>query len=486
MRNGNIFKALTISGVVASVGAAPAFAGSDDDTKPKCQDVVCHWDNGDPLTLAGITLYGTVDAGYDYVPHGAGISPTNNTSQTYIISKNSGGPVSGWVGSPLETSKLGLKGTEKLWADTSFVFKVETGFNPVSGRLVDGIGALAADNGLSPAPTTASDSSRAGQIDEGAAWAGLSDKKLGTLTFGRQNAIFLDTMYGGDPMGGAGAFGLIGFSGTYGGGAGDTEDSRLDNSFRYANVINGIRVGAQYQTATATDGGQGFQFGLGADPVKGLSIDAAYANKTGGISAASLKSSEMGSLGPLGLASDKTVDATLSDNQAFALTAKYDGGPLKLFGGYEYITQGNSSNPESIVTATAGNISQTIGGYNLLTVSNTTYDSNRISQLVWAGVKYNFTNQLSGTTAYYHLWQNDYLTGAKSLDCAANTKANKGVTQSNCSGLEDVVSALLDYQIDKHWDTYVGAEYSAANGGLASGFLNDTDTSVTGGLRLKF
>ena len=242
------------------------------------------WDSGAPLTFAGLTIYGTVDAGVDTVTHGAGISPINNTNQTYIISKNSNGPVSGLVGSPLETSKLGLKGSEPLGGDLSFVFKVETGFNPISGRLIDGPGALTADNGIALAlQTTASDSSRAGQIYEGAAWAGLSDKKLGTLTYGRQNSIFLDTMNGGDPMGGSGAFGLIGFSGTYGGGAGDTENARLDYSLRYANTINGIRVGAQYQFAMPTDGGQAFQFGLGGDPVKGLSIDAVYANKTGGI-----------------------------------------------------------------------------------------------------------------------------------------------------------------------------------------------------------
>ena len=47
-------------------------------------------------------------------------------------------------------------------------------------------------------------------------------------------------------------------------------------------------------------------------------------------------------------------------------------------------------------------------------------------------------------------------------------------------------SLLVDYTFNKHFDVYAGVTYSDIAGGLANGFLQDNNTAVATGLRLKF
>ena len=47
-------------------------------------------------------------------------------------------------------------------------------------------------------------------------------------------------------------------------------------------------------------------------------------------------------------------------------------------------------------------------------------------------------------------------------------------------------SFVVDYQFNKHFDVYAGVNYSAIDGGLASGYLANNNTSVVTGARLKF
>ena len=65
------------------------------------------------------------------------------------------------------------------------------------------------------------------------AYFGLSSKKFGTLTYGRQYSLIMEDMYTYDPMARSKAFSPIGYSGLAAGG-GDTEDARLGNSIKYA------------------------------------------------------------------------------------------------------------------------------------------------------------------------------------------------------------------------------------------------------------
>jgi hypothetical protein len=191
----------------------------------------------DSLSWHGITLYGLVDMGVTYQNHGAPLSNTAALGLNYLIAKNSNGSYFGVGPNALSSSFIGLKGKQEIADGLSAVFNLQTGFNPQSGKLSDGLGSIVQNNGLAIGQQNSfADSSKDGQIFNVAAYAGLSSPVWGTLTYGRQNALTSDGVIAYDPMSNSGAFSLIGFQGATGG-AGDTENRIYDNSFKYA--VNG-------------------------------------------------------------------------------------------------------------------------------------------------------------------------------------------------------------------------------------------------------
>ena len=134
-----------------------------------------------------------------------------------------------------------------MWGDFTGVFRLETGFDPTSGRLTDGPGSLVADNGRSAATKiSAGDSSRAGQPFQGAAYAGVSSKTFGTLTFGRQNTLMSEALSKYDPQLQSNAFSPIALQGTAGG-FGDTQDRIFDSSAKYVLNVGPAHVGFIHQ-----------------------------------------------------------------------------------------------------------------------------------------------------------------------------------------------------------------------------------------------
>ncbi len=132
----------------------------------------------------------------------------------------------------------------------------------------------------------------------------------------------------------------------------------------------------------------------------------------------------------------------------------------------------------------------TVGGYVFATVNNNAFKTTREQQIFWTGAKYE-TGPWAFTAAYYHQTQNDWTNQAGT--CAANTatnKANKGfignTTASNCAGDLNQVSFIADYTFNKHFDVYTGVNFGEVTGGQASGFVNDNQTTVMTGARLKF
>ncbi len=111
-----------------------------------------------------------------------------------------------------------MQGNEPLhFLDFSGVFKLETFFNPASGKISDALKSLTQNNGRTPTEQSANiDSSIAGQMFE-QAFVGISSPTYGTLTFGRQNSTLADLFAKYDPQQLAYAFSLIGLSGTPGG-----------------------------------------------------------------------------------------------------------------------------------------------------------------------------------------------------------------------------------------------------------------------------
>ena len=92
------------------------------------------------LTYKGITLYGIVDVGLQYMEHGAPFSDYFQGGSADIVQKNSRTSVFGVTSNNLSQSRIGLNGNESLgFLDLSGVFKLETLFNPATGQISDAL-----------------------------------------------------------------------------------------------------------------------------------------------------------------------------------------------------------------------------------------------------------------------------------------------------------------------------------------------------------
>lgn len=437
----------------------------------------------DDVTVNGITIYGTVDIGLAYQTHSTPNSPYTSAGAEYLVTKSSNSSIFGVAPNGLSHSKIGIKGIEELVDGWSGLFKLETGFQPASGQLTDGPRSLQVANGvpLNQQFATA-DSSHAGQIFNRAAYAGVTNKTYGTLTVGRQTTLQADGISAYDPQQGSYAFSLIGYSGTAGG-AGATEDLRLDNSVKYVNSYGPARIGLMYQApgSVGRDGGA-VAANLGGD-YAGFSIDAIYTRKKDEISAGSLTTAQLANPAQYPI---NSITATVSDNTAYSVMGKYSMERAKFYAGYEYIKFQNPTSPIAGTTAIPGtNPVQylpgtiNIGGYLISSANNTAYTNNKILQYAWAGARYYVTEKLEVAGAFYHIDQNSYRLASAGGSC------NKSIA-STCSGQEFVGSLVLNYHVSNRFDTYVGAMYSQVVDGLANGYLHNNNVDPTIGVRFNF
>jgi predicted porin len=417
------------------------------------------------LTFAGVTLYGTVDVGIAYMTHGAPLSQTWSPGLPYFVQNFSNHSILSAGPNGLSQSKVGLSGVEPLWGDFTGVFRLETGFDPTSGRLTDGPASLVADNGRSAATKiSAGDSSRAGQPFQGAAYVGISSPTFGTLTFGRQNTLMSEALAKYDPQLQSNAFSPIALQGTAGG-FGDTQDRIFDSSVKY--VIN---VGPAHAAFIHEFGSDGYvpenanEVSVGAD-IAGLSVDAIYGVVHGAIAAASLSAAQVPTVAP------GTLAATVSDNTGYGALARYDMKqwfPIKLYAGWERI---KFNNPDHALPAGT----QDIGGYILSITNNTAFNIQKILQISWAGVRYTPLPQLDVSAAYYQYNQKSF---------AANGCSN--ISNSACAGELHDASLVADYHWTKRFDTYAGVNYSIVQNGLANGYLFTSDWTPMVGVRFNF
>jgi predicted porin len=415
----------------------------------------------DALTLLGVTLYGTVDIGVAHQDHGAPLSSTYAAGLPFLLQKFNNQPITSIAPNGLSQSKIGLSAVEPIGGDVSAVAKLETGFMPTSGRLADGLESLVRSNGVPlDQQRESGDSSRAGQAFQSAAHAGLQSKTFGALTYGRQNSLILDNLQKYDPQQQSQAFSPIGYSGVAGGG-GDTEDSRLDQALKYAVQYRFVRLAVlhQFERAGGLPGGSD-QVDVGAD-LAGLSVDAAYAHISDAVSAASLTAAQAA-------AAPGTLAGTLSDNTAWTLQGRYAWKTVKLYAGYEHIELANPARP-------IANGADTIGGYELSTVSNTAYTHHKLQQFAWVGARYALTPRLDLSAAYYRNSQNSY----KGNGCSDRSA-------SSCAGAHNEASLVAAYKLTRHFDAYAGLNYSSAAGGMASGYLSTEVLSQMGGVRFNF
>ena len=428
----------------------------------------------DALTFHGITLYGTIDLGLQYQTHGAPISDYFPAGSADIVQKNSNHSITGVTPNNLSQSKIGLQGIEPVIGDWSAVFKLETFFNPQSGDLSDALKSLAQNNGRSVASgtqTTNLDSSVAGQPFQ-QAFAGVSSKIFGTLTFGRQNTLLADGIAKYDPNFASQAFSVIGLSGTTAG-AGDTQDRRLDGSIKYvATYAQMVHFGAMVKPTEGNGiSNAAFEVNVGGE-YAGASIDAYYVKVHDAIGAASLSAAQVALLPGLGFSSSNSLAATISDNTSFSVMGSYNLGVARFFAGYEHISFANPSTP-----LPAG--FDDIGGYKLAFVNNTAFPNDKVQQVFWAGAKYKVIPSVELTAAYYGYKQNAFGTGALA-GCSSTVDAS-------CSGSLDGFSFDADWRLNKRFDAYAGAMYTGVHGGLANGYVfHTTDINPTIGIRFSF
>jgi predicted porin len=417
----------------------------------------------DALCWHRVCLYGIVDVGFGWQSHGQPFNGAFPTGSQYLVSAGSNRSM--WTAAPnaMSQSTIGLKGAFEVFNGVDAIFKLETGFDPMSGQLASGEGGMVQQNGIPLQLRSANgDSSRNGQAFNGQAYVGLASGTYGTLTIGRNNSLTLDQILGYDPMGGSYAFSPIGFSGTWGG-AGSTEDARLDQSLKYTYVYGPVHVGAIYQVGNYGDSSttdwvhDDVQGNIGLN-YQGFGIDGTVAKVRGMVSASPLAPSPA-NLGQSGLS------ASISDNLEWMITAKYKWNAFEVLGGYENIDFANPSNP--VPTGFVNNY-----GFAFPVVNNAAFPNDKVLQMMWIGGKYQATEHLTLIAAYYHEIQNAYGVGS-AAGCSSTVSAQ-------CSGTLDSVSFVADYVFNKHFDIYAGVEYSQMNNGLAAGSVQTSNLSATG------
>ena len=443
------------------------------------------------LSAWGITLYGIIDIGLQWQSNGAPVSDYFPAGSEAVLQKNSRMQIFSLVPSALGQSRIGLQGKEPLLADWSGIFKVETFFNPTSGNISDALKSQTLNNGRSlTQQTTNVDSSIAGELFNGAAYAGISHPMFGTLTFGRQNTLLADGVAKYDPLNASNAFSLIGFSGTTAGG-GVTENRRLDNSGKYYAQWGPAHFGALYQwNGSSGTAGGAYQFLLGANGGNG-SFDLFYTHKEQAIATAPLSACQLygaaavapepctsPGLAALGLSPSNTLAGTVSDNTAYAFMGSYVFQPVKVYLGYEYIEFKNPANPLVAPATAPGAFPQTIGGYVLGFTNNNAYAHHKVLQVYWTGLKWTINPSADFTFAYYGYHQNAYGTGAN-----AGCSTTKSGT---CAGNLHMFSGVFDYHFTKRFDSYFGVMWMEVQDGLANGYLEKNTIDPTLGVRYSF
>src|SRR6476620_8017658 len=495
-----IFAAVILAGACCAVEARAADAvptaapAATTASQPKpCTDGWSFIATNCQLTWQGITVYGIVDTGFGWQSHGAPWNSRSAVGSSYLIQKQNRGSL--WTLAPnaLSNSFIGIKGTEPIGGNVSVVFALDAGFDPYSLQFSNGPGSIAARNGVPQNLQTAySDSSRAGQWYNGQGYVGVSSPTYGTLTVFRQNSLTLDAVFDYDPLGASYGFSPIGFQGITCGG-GNTQNCRHSTSLKYRVNVGQFRAAALWQFGgyAQNNGSNGaYQFQVGGDISPWgqgvLSVDAIYSHVRDSVSLSLGPGSNDANGVPIPPFLPQTLTATISNNEAVMIVAKYTNGPLKLFAGYEHIRYAAPSNPQTAFTDISGDfLCQGCDAFNNTTINNSAFGvnglGNKIFQVMWVGGKYAVTENLDVIGAYYHYIQNSFF-GTP----AGGPAPCFGTERSQCAGTFDAISAVVDWRFAPKWDLYSGIMFTQVNGGFANGFLQRNNIAPTVGLRFRF
>ena len=438
----------------------------------------------DSLSLGGVTVYATIDVGYAYQSKGVPLSSQylgGLEYQAFTTTRNFAGSQSTLAESGLEQSKIGIRVSEPIVDDLTLVARTDTGFNPLSGQLVDACGSIASNSGKAQGNQTANaDSSRCGQPFNGLIYGGVSSPRFGTLTLGRHNSLQLDALATYDPQALSYAFSFLGYSG-FNGGAGSTEGARWDNSIKYAYQNGPGHVAVMYSNGGQDTGllGKSYAADLGAT-FNGFTVDAVYENEKGAVN---LRSSFDNGPTPLptpGLA------AYISNDTSYNLMGKYtfelgdasQKDKLTIYAGYSHIQKAHGD-----YTVGSGQNNTPISvGINI--------NDSAVYNMEWLGARYALASGWNFTGAFYHITQNSWTIG---LGASGTDGLGCNAAGLLCSGDFKEASFVADYVINKHYDVYGGVNYSEVTDGLANGFAgttvgtsgSETQVTVMWGFRIK-
>ncbi len=478
---------------IKAQSTAPAAASASGPTSSDgvLSTAVKYLDSDDTLTWHGVTFYATVDVGIGGQSHGTALNSDYAPGVEELLGKNSNHAYTGLIPGGLSQSSYGIRGTEQLMDGLSFVFRADGGFDPVTGTLSNGVKSVLDNNGVALRNQSSNgDSSRDGQVFNNMAYFGLSNPTFGTLTFGRHQTVLADAVIASDPQAGSYAASVVGYSGAAGG-AGNTEDFRLDNTIKYGVKYGPVRFGALYQFSGNTNPGKGddaYQADLGVDYM-GFTLDATYAHKNDAV-AVSANATPLNitaaptALAPLTIGSltgtNQYLAATISDNTAMMVSATYTPDFLpfkvKLFGAYERIDLQNPGHALAAGFTTEGGYQ--VGTVNAQNGATATYNQGKQLDYYWGGIKYWVTPEITLTPAYYRIEQNNY-SGKTQIACL---RAAGG----NCAGTENVASFVIDWNLTKKFDLYTAVMVSHVEEGLDIGFINNNTVSEVVGGRVKF
>ena len=390
--------------------------------------------------------------------------------QAFTTTRNFSGSQSTVAESGLEQSKIGLRVSEthcgRLCASSPARTTSDSTRCQVNSWMPAVPSPLTAANhrGSKPPTPTAVAAARHSTASSG---AGASHPLYGSLIIGRQNSLELHSLAQYDPQALSYAFSFLGYSG-FNGGAGSTEGARWDNSIRYTYQNGPAHVAVMYSNGGQDTGVLGKAYGanIGA-ALGGWSVDAVVEHENGAVNLRSAFDDVINPLPSPGLA------AYISDDTSYNFMGKYTFplgeaarmAKLTVYAGYSHIQKAHAD----YSVGTAQNNYPLSVGINI--------NSSAEYSMEWLGAKYALPSGWSFTGALYHISQNNWSIG---LGTAGNDNIGCSGAGLLCSGVFNEGSLVADYAINKHYDAYVGVNYSDVTDGLANGFKG-TPTSGTSG-----
>jgi GBP family porin len=398
---------------------------------------------------SNIEVYGILDIAYGTVQHSLGINSQysqsiNPVSPTAIArsTATSAAPaaVSGLFNGGLQDPRLGLKGGWDLGNGLNAFFTLEEGINLTTLQANNSADALAS-NGKNTT-TAATGGSLDGQLFNRQAFVGLADDKLGSVAVGRNYAPIYDVASSYDPVQFSQLFSPLGFSGTYGGGGGVSEDARLQSSLKYTNKIGSVNFGAITElNGSAGDSTAKSGYGLNIGYVEGdFAIQAAYQSFVDALK------------GGVSTTTADTVTVSAYNTSSFIVAAKYkfnDAFKAKI--GFETYTL--SAPSDIIALATTSYYGQTVSK-----VTTNSTIAPQATNIIFFGGDYNFTDKLNVAAGIYDI------SLQQSSDYVPTSASNPIAKTGQASGDQRYYSVLADYHFTKALDTYAGAMYSTYSG----------------------